>query len=324
MSGNRQEFERRIQVQGRIFRLQVETSDSAADYAKYDALRQDIWGFAEDHLPSDRNLMCENFLHEGSSLIISVTDCGAPDDPPGRGERLAGFCYGFVGIRDKTLGFRSPDNLWFYSQYTGVKEEYRSYGLGVRIKEFQAEILRDVFGITVVVCTYDPLTAVNARRNVHHFGMRVKEYRVATYGEYGGCLNRRDIPSDRFFMIWDVTKSPGRVSVQGVGADTPPALLEFATQEIPGRSGPLSLEIVRGVRTVGGEDLLSVPVPSDFYRMLRETDVDDPAVRRIPLDWRLATRRVFQELFARGYAVKDFVGGGRLGPGCYLCSRRDP
>ncbi|MBM3297881.1 MAG: hypothetical protein FJY83_09835, partial [Candidatus Aminicenantes bacterium] len=167
-------FERVVRSGGRTFLFQVETSGRAADYAKYDVLRQEIWGFAEDHLPSERNLMCENFLHEGGSLMIAVTDCGPDAGPGSGGERLAGFSYGFVGIRDKNLGFRSAENLWFYSQYTGVKEEYRTFGLGVKIKEFQAEVLRGAFGITAVVCTYDPLTAVNARRNVRHFGMEVK------------------------------------------------------------------------------------------------------------------------------------------------------
>jgi predicted GNAT superfamily acetyltransferase len=42
--------------------------------------------------------------------------------------------------------------------------------------------------------------------------------------------------------------------------------------------------------------------------MLRETDVEDGAVRRIPLEWRLQTRQVFQTLFKKGYRVVDFLG----------------
>ncbi|OGD28027.1 MAG: hypothetical protein A2Y56_10365 [Candidatus Aminicenantes bacterium RBG_13_63_10] len=315
----RPEFERIVQVRGRTFRLQVETSDRAADYAKYDALRQEIWGFAEDHLPSERNLMCENFLHEGGSLLIAVTDLGSPGDPPGRGESLAGFSYGFVGIRDKSLGFRAPDNLWFYSQYTGVKEEFQSFGLGVRIKEFQAHVLRGAFGIHTVTCTYDPLTAVNARRNVHHFGMEVREYRVATYGEYGGFLNRQDVPSDRFFMLWDLKAPLSRPLLDSeAGAAPQPCVLEVGIETVRGRGGPVELEVVRGVLPGVEDETVYVPIPGDFYRLLRETDVGDEEVRCIPLKWRLGTRRVFQDLLSRGYAVRDFLGGGRRGPGYYV------
>ena len=45
--------------------------------------------------------------------------------------------------------------------------------------------------------------------------------------------------------------------------------------------------------------------------MLRETDVDDPDIRRIPFDWRMATRQAFQALFRRGYAVADFLRAGK-------------
>ena len=47
-------------------------------------------------------------------------------------------------------------------------------------------------------------------------------------------------------------------------------------------------------------------IPFDFYRMLKETDVPDESVRKIPLDWRLATREVFQELLKHKYKVIDF------------------
>jgi len=313
------ECERVVRVGARTFRFQVETSDRAADYAKYDALRQDIWGVAGDRLPSERNLMCENFLHEGGSLLIAVTDCGPAAGPAADTGRLAGFSYGFVGIRDKSLGFRSSDNLWFYSQYTGVKEEYRSFGLGVRIKEFQADVVRGIFGIHAVVCTYDPLTAVNARRNVHHFGMKVLEYRVATYGEFGGYLNRQDIPSDRFFMFWDLdAPSPRPAGGEDVSVSTEACVLDVGRETVRGREGPAEFEIVRGIRTGLGSETVYVPIPADFNRMLRETDVEDGEVRSIPFTWRLMSRRVFQDLFGRGYAVRDFLGGGRSGSGYYI------
>jgi predicted GNAT superfamily acetyltransferase len=40
--------------------------------------------------------------------------------------------------------------------------------------------------------------------------------------------------------------------------------------------------------------------------MLNETDVEDPKVRRIPVEWRMQTRRVFQHFFRKNYRIIDF------------------
>ena len=144
------------------------------------------------------------------------------------------------------------------------------------IKEYQRDVLRGVFGLRHVVCTYDPLTGVNAYRNIHHFGMSVLEYRVATYGEYGGRLNRRDVPSDRFFMDWDLEAPPRRPAfdLADLLEGTVP-VLQVEERTVAGRSGPLELEVVGGAAPDPGGPFALVRIPRDFYLMLRETDVDD-------------------------------------------------
>jgi predicted GNAT superfamily acetyltransferase len=288
-----------------MFRLRVEASHEASDYQKYEDLRNEIWGFPDDHLAGTRNLMCENFMAEGGSLFIGAFAEAAPGVFPSDAAHIAGFCYGFVGVLDKDVGFRHPGNLRFYSQFAGVRREYQSLGLGVLIKEFQRDIILRRFGIDTVICTYDPLTGVNARRNVHHFGMEVLEYRVATYGEYGGLLNRTDVPSDRFLMTWDLKKEPVRSAPPVVGASG--RVLHVESRLVAGRSAGLTLEVVRGADLDLEGDRLLLQVPLDFYRMLNETDVGDPEVRQIPVDWRLHTRRAFLALLGRGYRVIDFL-----------------
>ena len=310
----REDLEKIITSKGRRFLLRVETSDDARDYAKYEALREEVWGFPEDNLPGRRNLMCENFLHEGSALFIGVysqKETGVLDADL---EQFIGFSYGFVGIKDKRVGFRKADNLLFYSQYTAVKEEFRRYGLGVMIKEFQREKVLDLFGISTITCTYDPLTGVNAWRNVHYFGMEAVEYRVSTYGEYGGLLNRLDIPSDRFFMSWDLRKEvrPREFDYAALLEEVR-YLVQVEEGIIKGRSGEIRLECAVGVdldKIDKGSEFLFVRIPRDYYLMLRETDVEDDSIRRIPLDWRLQTRNAFQILFQKGYRVVDFLGAG--------------
>lgn len=302
------DLERIVVGKGRKFLLRVETSHEAADYQKYEDIRDAIWGFPDDHLSGTRNMMCENFFAEGSSLFIGAFTETEGGGLGADGGHLAGFCYGFVGVADKATGFRDPANLRFYSQFAGVRREYQSFGLGILIKEFQRDMILGRLGIGSVICTYDPLTGVNAHRNVHHFGMDVLEYRVATYGEYGGLLNRSDVPSDRFLMSWDLARKArdGSGAAGRPGPETP-RVLSVEVRRVEGTLGPLDVEVVRDAGLRLGDPTLLVRIPQDFYRMLRETDVADPDVRRIPVDWREHTRRAFVSLLGRGYRVTDFL-----------------
>lgn len=316
-------FEKVIRLRGKNFLLRIETSAEPRDYEKYEALRNEVWGFPEDNLPGSRNLMCENYLHDGGALFIGVYHQEGPGVPLPDPARFIAFSYGFVGVRNKEVTFRKTENLRFYSQYTGIRDEFRGFGLGMAIKEFQREKVRDLFGIFTITCTYDPLTGVNAWRNVHHFGMEVEEYRVATYGEYGGLLNRLDVPSDRFFMSWDVTRPAATVDspwAPAVPEDL--GLVRCREERVSGRSGPLILEVLTDVEPDPADEIVFVRIPRDFYRMLRETDVDRADIRGIPVRWRAETRRLFLALFAKGYAVADFFSTPAPHAGNYYVLRK--
>ncbi|MBE0713686.1 MAG: hypothetical protein IH583_15040 [Candidatus Aminicenantes bacterium] len=106
-------MEKIVAVRDRRFLLRVETSHESGDYGMYEDLRNAIWDFPDDRLSGTRNMMCENVFHEGGSLFI-----GAFVEAPGggfaaEGKDLVGFCYGFVGVRDKEVGFRDRSNLRF-------------------------------------------------------------------------------------------------------------------------------------------------------------------------------------------------------------------
>ena len=302
------------------FLLRVEDSDQAVDYQKYENLRQTIWDFADDHLSGSRNLLCENFLHEGSSLFIGAFEPNDDgqfifDEP-----HLVGFSYGFVGLRDKSLGFVTGDNLWFYSQFLGVRPDRLNFGLGIRIKEFQKEVLLSVFRVKLVVCTYDPLTAVNAYRNIRQFGMQVLEYRLAPYGEYGGRLNRQDVPSDRFFTAWDLLQDHRPLvpeeKIEHLLSHLPKAL-ESEWQTIKTAQSEIELQLVKRVRLDLSEEQMLVEVPVDFYHLLRVTAHRPEEIKNIPVDWRLKSREVFLKYFQQGYKVVDFLKARSGQPAAY-------
>jgi len=288
------------EYRGQKFLFKVEDSMDYKDYKKYERLRMETWGDPADFMPSERNMLDENFLDMGSALYIAVFVQDRSGSFLEDWEHFVGFSYGFVGIRDKKMGFNRP-------QYTAVKQPYRKFGLGIAIKEFQKKTLLDVFHIHEIVCTFDPLTGVNAHRNIHCFGMDILEYKEAHYSDYFGVLNREDVPCDRFFASWKLlgkTQRPHFDLKELLGS----GLLVNRSEaiKIQGRSGPVLMETVKNVDLEKTGSRLLVEIPYDFYRMLEETRVEERAVREIPVEWRSVTRKVFLELFKRGYEIRDF------------------
>jgi predicted GNAT superfamily acetyltransferase len=301
-------LEKIIESRGKRFLLKVETSLFPKDYLKYEELREKIWGIQEDNMPGSRNMMCENIFHDGSSLFIAVyAESEEGDFSRQDREYFVGYSYGYVGVKDKKNGFRSLENLKFFSLYTGVKREFEHFGLGVFIKEFQKEQLINLYGIYTINCTYDPLTGVNAYRNIHRLGMEVLNYRVDIYGEFGGNLNRVDVPSDRFVMSWDLMKEVKRPAYNVESLLTENQIAnEVEYSRVDGKHGSVELAKVSRVNLDQDHEFLMVEIPVDFYQMLRETDVKEEEIKHIPLDWRMKTRDIFQTLFKRGYRVIDF------------------
>ncbi len=108
-------------------------------------------------------------------------------------------------------------------------------------------------------------------------------------------------------MLWDLKKKPQRPAYDlEFLLNKKQVVTEVAYAEIQGKSGPLELEVIKDIDISLDQDFLLVEIPFDFYKMLRETDVEDRRVRKIPLEWRVKTRQVFQDLVRRGYKIIDF------------------
>ena len=304
-------------VLGRRFLLAVETTGRAEDYRKYEQLRNQIWDAPEDSFAGLRNMASENYFHEGGSLFIGAYS----EDDQGRFQKdrdhLVAFAYGYVGVQDKNIAFQDPANLMFYSQYAAVRPDFEGFGLGVRLKEFQKEKVLQILGIRTITCTFDPLVGINAYRNIHTFGMDIQAYKDACYEGFAGKLNRPDIPCDRFWAAWNLCKEIVRpeFDVQSM-IEAGCVAVGSEIREVQGKTGEIRLEVAQAgdldlteedgrVRSSRPEFVL-VEIPVDFYRMQQETDVVDPEVRSIPVEWRRRTRQAFHVLLAQGYRVVDF------------------
>lgn len=295
-------------VKGKKFLVKVETSPDQPEYQKYDDLRFEIWEEPNDKMSGTRNMVCENYFNDGSSLFIAVYVAEKNGELIEDKEHFVGFSYGFVGVEDKNVGFRDPDNLVYYSMYTGVKDTYLKYGLGILIKKFQKKTLLDIFGVGTVSCTFDPLTGVNAYRNIHFFGMDVVDYKVDHYGSFGGRLNREDVPCDRFCIYWRLKEEVQRPEIEILKLlDNNHLVLSSEIREVEGKDGYVSLAVSKDLNCGLENELLFIEIPYDFYTMVQATDVPDETIRRIPLDWRLKTRKAFLTLLKRGYKIIDFL-----------------
>jgi len=112
------------------------------------------------------------------------------------------------------------------------------------------------------------------------------------------------LPSDRFQVDWRIA-SP-RVEAKLRGEACPPSASTLMAEGVPLVNPPEAGEPLRlsaPAMVEGGRILIQIP--SDF-QSLKAAD------RNLALEWRLHTRALFEEAFAKGYVATDLlVEGGR-------------
>ncbi|MDH5506146.1 MAG: GNAT family N-acetyltransferase [Anaerolineae bacterium] len=218
-------------------------------------------------------------------------------------QTLVGFAFGFVGIPS------GPGKPAFKhcSHMLGVHPDYRDAGIGFKLKRAQWQMVRQQ-GLDLVTWTFDPLESRNAYFNIAKLGAVCSTYKREEYGEMQDALNA-GLPSDRFQVDWWVNsaRAEKRLSSQ------PRPKLDLA-HFLAGGAYTLNPTSLRadGLALPSGEvlalpdspedqpPLLLVEIPTDFQAM-RSTD------RQLALNWRLHTRKIFEQLFSLEYFVTDFV-----------------
>jgi predicted GNAT superfamily acetyltransferase len=235
-------------------------------------------------------------------LIVSIKRggilLGAFDDA---GD-MKGFVYSIPALKD------GRPTQW--SHMLGVTPDARDGGLGLRLKLAQREAAL-AMGIDLIEWTYDPLQTLNAYLNFVKLGVVVEEYEENIYGDSSSPLHS-GTPTDRFVAEWRLREPhverrlashSGLLARDQSVADAPVVNHSASAGRWlrPG-STDLALDAPR----------VLVEIPAGFSEMLAA----DPA---LALEWRLATRRIFQTYFARGYKVVDFFRGSDRGQ--YLLTR---
>jgi len=242
------------------------------------ALERTIWGYTdpEDVVPPPVLIVS---IKRGGILL------GAFDDD----DVMKGFVYSIPGIKD--------GRAMQWSHMLGVTPDARASGLGTRLKIAQRDATLAI-GLDLIEWTYDPLQAMNAHLNLSKLGAIVEEYEENVYGESSSPLHS-GTPTDRFIAAWHIREPHVERRLGSIGApvvrDRSVASAPVINPSLPGTPWirPAAADLEVDARRV------LVEIPVGFSEML----TGDGA---LALEWRFATRQIFQSYLARRYRAVDF------------------
>jgi predicted GNAT superfamily acetyltransferase len=214
---------------------------------------------------------------KGGGLLLGAFDGG----------ELLGFVFGFPGVRAQG----QPKH---YSHMLAVRPGAQGRGIGRRLKLAQRQAILDR-GLDLVTWTYDPLESRNATLNLARLGTICRTYIRDLYGAMTDGLNA-GLPTDRFEVEWWLASEH--------------VARRLAGEEAPRPAGGAPVNVTRpgggGFRRPGRIDLaldapvVEVEVPADYQAL-------KAGAPELALEWRLATRQIFETYFAAGYTVVDFT-----------------
>jgi predicted GNAT superfamily acetyltransferase len=259
------------------------------------SLEKLVWGYtdSEDVVPPPILIVS---IKRGGILLGAFDEDGV----------MNGFVYSLPAVKDGRI------TQW--SHMLGVAPGARGEGLGLRLKLAQREhAMRD--GIELIEWTYDPLQTLNAHFNFARLGVVVENYEENIYGESASPLHR-GTPTDRFVAQWRLTAPHVE---RRISSSTAPLMRDSSVMSAvlvnPSVEGGDWLEPGELALEHDGARRLLVEIPARFTEM-QERRPD------LALAWRLATRRIFQTYFARGFRAVDFFLSSDRGRGQYLLAQK--
>lgn len=199
-------------------------------------------------------------------------------------DKIIGFSYAFAGFKD--------GQTYLCSHMLGIEENYRSKKIGEQMKNKQQEIAIQK-GYREIRWTYDPLETRNAYLNLTKLRGICSVYTENAYGEMKDGLNK-GLPSDRFEVQWHIS-SQHVTEAEAENYDNAVPLNEVNfNNDIPVCSQFHTEHF--------SADVYSFKVPKDFQHVKAHN-------HKVALDWRMTTRKIFQELFSADYSAVHLVPG---------------
>jgi chorismate synthase len=277
----------------RILDVIIRPLTTIEECRKVAELEKSVWGYtdAEDVVPPP--ILIVSIKHGG--ILLGAFDAAG---------EMKGFVYSMAAIKE------GRPTQW--SHMLGVAPDARDAGLGEALKLAQREqALR--MDIDLIEWTFDPLQALNAHFNFAKLGVVVQEYEENSYGESSSPLHQ-GTPTDRFVAQWGITTPhvQRRLSPSG-RTGMRDSRISAAIVVNPSRAAGEWLAPGEGALDIDAARVL-VEIPANF------TDIQarNPA---LAVDWRMATRPIFQSYFGRSYRAVDFFLSREAGRGQYLLAK---
>ena len=271
--------------------LSIRGIEEISEMRTVEELQKEVWGIDDREVFPALAMMP---MREVGGVLIGAFD----------GDRMIGFVFGFPGLEN--------DRVILHSDMLAVRSEYRSRGVGYKLKLAQREKAL-AKGIDTITWTFDPLQALNAHLNISKLGVVGKSYRVNYYGETTSFLHRTG--TDRLWVTWLLQSERVKERIAGGSVLETSALAEIpAVVRVGGNDEP-----VEGDEGLFREPSLVIEIPDKINLVLKLSV--ELAVR-----WREATRNAFTRSMAAGLFVDEFyrVQRGDKKVGVYLLSATGP
>lgn len=191
------------------------------------------------------------------------------------GSLLVGILYSFPGYLN--------GEAYLCSHMMGIKEGWRSKGIGERLKQEQAA-QAVTLGYRMITWTYDPLETANGYLNISKLGAVCSTYINNCYGEMDDLLNQ-GLPSDRFQVEWWIDR-PRPILPEALA-------VRALSWEINGKGLPQPVAIEMPTNNPA---VIAVPVPASIQKV-KQSDIG------LAKEWRRATGQAFGQAFASGWAA---------------------
>lgn len=233
-------------------------------------LQKEVWGC------NDREIL-------PSLTLIPLLEIGGVLLGAFAGVEMVGFVLGLPGFeRGRPI---------LHSDMLAVKTEYRSHGLGYKLKLRQRERAL-AKGIDRITWTFDALQSRNAYLNFAKLGVKADRYKINYYGETSSFLHSTG--TDRLWVTWELKTERVRQRLEhGPTQQEPLRLAEVPTLVRVGvNHEPVCMEYP-------GAESSVIEIPAGIDSLV-ETD---PA---LACRWRESTRGAFTSAIDAGLVVEDF------------------
>ena len=268
-------------------RIEIRPISKPADMRKAEDLQRLVWPGADRDIVPDHMLLA--IARNGGVVLVAFDQ----DD-------VVGFVLGFLGTDSETSSELAMTRLKHHSHMLGVHPDYRDLGIGYQLKLAQRQLVMRQ-GVRLITWTYDPLQSRNGYFNIARLGSVCATYEESAYGEMDDQLNI-GIPSDRFQVDWWVTSPRVRARVEQKHKRLDLAhYLDGGAQKVnPTQLDERGLPIPPDALEPMHASIHLVEIPAD-YQTMKQMD------HALALTWRMQTREIFQQAFAGGYIVTDFI-----------------